>query len=240
MKDNLQKNNNTIRNLKYIDYNLYDKDIIICNKIINNDEYDLSLDSTIHYFECEKCSRLCSYIYNNPSCETINKIILNDVYKKELLNEFENIINTNEYLNEIELFKKIKYSLSNNYLTSYYYNKYLNIEKGCYICRCEICKYPLIIYENIYNFEEYNRIFIKCIICEKFKKYIKESFIQISILRNLNTKYNDIFKNIKYNNSYYNIVDLNNTFLIGIKKNIFQNFIKELKKDNELYIIKNK
>jgi len=257
-----KKNYNKIRYIKYFervnyDYN-DDDDIIIYSDKKNNDEY---LDEYLEgyyddycstcYFECYKCSRLCSYIYNNISCILIEKEIEKKILsysrpkgirisldfqeysnKIRLINEIKNIIDTNDN----ERLKRIKYSISKDYLMSHYYNKYLNIEKGCYICRCEICNYPLNIYEHIYQFEKYNRTFIKCIMCEKFKKYIKESFIQISILRKLNTKYNNILKDIKFNKSYYSILDINNNFLIGFKGNIFQNFIKEFKNDNQLYI----
>ena len=72
--------------------------------------------------------------------------------------------------------------------------------------------------------------------CEKLEKYIRDSSVQINILKNLNTKYYNIFKDIKYDKSYYNILDFNDNLLIGIKKNIFHNFIKELKNNNKLYI----
>jgi hypothetical protein len=129
--------------------------------------------------------------------------------------------------------------IDENYLISYYYNKCLNIEKGCYICKCEICNYPLNIYEKSYlMYDEQSYIFTKCIVCEKLKKYIKNSCKQINILKNLNTKYYSIFKDIKYNKSYYNISDFNENILVGMRKNILINCIRQLKYDNDLYIEK--
>lgn len=253
------KNYNRIRYVKYFEsiyYDYNDDDIIIYNNKKNNDEYlDEYLEEyhddyySTYYFECQKCSRLCSYIHNNISCTLIEKEIDKKILsrpkgikislsiieysnKKKLLDEIKNVIDTNNQ----EKLERLKYSISKDYLMSHYYNKYLNIENGCYICRCEICNYPLNIYEHIYQFEEYNRTFIQCIMCNKFKKYIKESFIQIFILRKLNKKYNNIYKDIKYDKSYYSILDINTNFLVGVKGDIFINFIKVLINDSQQYI----
>ena len=261
MKRKLHRNFNKERKGKYYfltyndynDYHDFNKEHYLTYNIHCHDD-NISLcwsdrdASTIEFCKCSNCNRLCSYIYGNLSLEVIKEKIIyyidsnySFIDKTQLSNLLYKMELKNINLNNLSYLSDISFDLAclikANDLLSYYYSKCLNIEKGCYICRCEICNYPLNIYEESYLlYAEYDNIFIKCIMCDKLKKYIKNSCKQINILKNLNTNYYSIFKDIKYNKSYYDISDFNENILLGIKKNIFIDFIEQLKYDNNLYI----
>jgi hypothetical protein len=211
------------------------------------------------YTQCTNCYRICCKS-NISKCSEIRdyyndrilvlhrdhenmEIIMIDYIRKIMKNKS----NLDNYL---------KLHIQENNLISYYYNIYFNIEEGCNECKCKKCNTPLTIsmydYEDnfihdnistIYESSSVNdnnllliqlnsdRKFIKyCSMCKKLKKYIKNSFEQIKILRLLNKECNNKLKNIEYNEMYYNILDMTTNILAGIKNNIFNDLIRIIKK----------
>jgi hypothetical protein len=130
----------------------YNQDIELdYSETSKSDESDSEYDESIYeiYAQCKKCYRICCHLDDVPYYSKFEK-------KEVMIN----------YINKARQIRIMRKNIQVNTSILYYFNKHLDIDKGCCVCKCKKCNTPL----NVYiHSEDYNYVRDNDIVLPTFK-----------------------------------------------------------------------